>query len=331
MRLLAAVLLATLVALGMAPPATAAATATATEDKGETVVSFTFDGTFKGQDVAAEILAEHGLAGTFYINSGYIGFPAYLSIDQLRTIARNRSEIGGASLYGNDLSRLSRSRAEREVCDDRTTLAQLGFTATSFAYPHAASPAQAKSVVQACGYNSGREVAGLYESLTTCSDCPAGETLPPTDDFRIRTPGPDTTVPDLKRHVQDVEDAGGGWVPFVFSHVCVCPDKGADAISPSEFETFVRWVANRPGTTSVQTVDQVMGGELKPVVGTPIERLVPDPSPAIGTPRPMSQVAAWTLFGVGIGQSQILLIGMLLTIAIVITFRVATRSHRYGR
>lgn len=311
-------------ALGMASPATAAT------DEDETVVSLTFDGTYKGQAVAAKILAEHDMAGTFYVNSGYVGFPAYLSLEQLREIARNRSEIGGASLYGNDLTQLSRSRAKQEVCDDRTTLAQLGFTVTSFAYPHAASPAQAKSVVQECGYNNGRELAGLYESPTTCSSCPAGETVPPRDDFRIRTPGPGTAMTDLKRHVQQAEGAGGGWVPLVFTNVCVCPDKGEDAISPADFEAFVNWLADRPATR-VKTVDQVMGGELKPVVGTPIERLVPDPSSAIGTSRPLSQVPAWTLLGVGIGQSQILFIGVLLTAAIIVTYRVATRSNRYAR
>ena len=60
-------------------------------EPGETVVSFTFDGTFKGQEDAAVILSENGLAGTFYVNSGYLDFPAYLSVDQLRSIARNRN------------------------------------------------------------------------------------------------------------------------------------------------------------------------------------------------------------------------------------------------
>lgn len=324
MRRLALTLFAVLGLLLCCSPALAAT------DKGETVVSFTFDGTYKGQDAAARILSEHEMAGTFYINSGYVGFPAYLSLEQLREVARNRSEIGGASLYGNDLSKLPRAQAKSEVCDDRTTLAQLGFTVTSFAYPHATSTAQVKSVVQQCGYNNGRELAGLFESETTCSSCPKGEMLPPTDDFRIRTPGPGTELSDLKRHVQQAEDAGGGWVPLVFTHVCLCPDKGDEAISPADFEAFVEWVAKRPSTTKVKTIDQVMGGELKPVTGTAIERLVPNPSSAIGD-RPLSQAPAWTLLGVGIGQSQILFIGVLVTAAIVLTYRAATRSNRYVR
>ena len=305
--------------------------AIAAPEKGETVVSFTFDGTYKGQDKAAQILSDHNMAGTFYINSGYVGYPAYLSLEQLRSIARNRSEVGGASLYGNDLSKLSKSRARSEVCTDRTTLAQLGFQVTSFAYPYGEGTPEAKEVVQQCGYNSSRDLAGLYESETDCSSCPSGETLPPTDDFRIRTNQPGTSLEELKRHVVQAETHGGGWVPLVFTYVCVCPEKAGFSITPEDFTTFVEWMQTRPSTTKVQTVDQVMQGELKPVVGTPLRRLVPDPSSVIGTPGALSKVPAWTLLGVGIGQAQILFLGVLLTIAVVLTYRLATRSRRYVR
>ncbi len=299
---------------------------------GETVVSFTFDGTFKGQEDAAEILSENGLAGTFYINSGYLDFPAYLSVDQLRSIARNRNEIGGASLFGNDLSVLSEEEATAQVCSDRATLAQLGFQVTSFAYPHGAGTAEVKAVAQGCGYNSAREFAGLYESAEDCSSCPAGETLPPVDDFRIRTPSPGTTLEELERHVTLAEDTGGGWVPLVFTNVCVCPEED-DAISPSDLATFAEWVSNRPPTTTVRTVDQVMGGPLKPVVGDPVDRLVPDPSAAIGATGkdPLSKRPAWNVYGIGIGQSQIIFLGVLLTAAVIVTYRVATRGNRYAR
>lgn len=311
-------------------PVLVVSSAQAASPTGETVVSFTFDGTYKGQDAAAEILSAHDMAGTFYVNSGYLNFPAYLSVDQLRTIARNRSEVGGASLYGNDLSLFPRKRALAEVCDDRTTLAQLGFTVSSFSYPHATSTAEVKGVAQECGYNSGREVAGLYESAASCSSCPAGESIPPTDDFRIRTVGAGLSVAEMEKRIRRAEKEGGGWVPLVFTHVCVCPGT-SDAISPTDFEALVTWVENRPATTSVKTIDQVMGGELKPVVGKPLDRLVPDPSAAIGTPQALSRVPAWTILGVGIGQAQILFIGVLLTIAVVATYRIASRGNRYAR
>lgn len=296
---------------------------------GETVVSFTFDGSFKGQDVAAQILADNDMAGTFYINSGYIGYPAYLSLDRLRNMSRNHSEIGGASLYGNDLAPKSRRQARKEVCDDRATLTKLGFQVTSFAYPYGTSTPMVKSVVQECGYNSGRDTAGLYQSESSCSSCPVGEPLPPTDLFRIRTNASGVSLPVLKQNVTNAESRGGGWVPLVFTHICVCPEEAGQAISPDDFEEFVQWMADRPSTTRVATVDQVMGGEVKPAVGTPLSRLVPDP----GAPgaEPLSKVPAWEIAGIGIGQSQILFIGLVVTSAVVVTYRLASRKSRYAQ
>jgi hypothetical protein len=293
-----------------------------------TVVSFTFDGSYKSQDLFAEILSAHGLAGTFYVNSGYLDYPAYLSVDQLRTIARDRSEIGGASLYGNDLSTLSESQVSDQVCNDRTTLAQLGFQVTSFAYPHGTSTPAVKAAVQRCGYNSGRRYTGLYDAPDACSSCPAAETLPATDDFRIRTPSQATSLPALQGIVTRAGKAGGGWVPLVFTKVCVCPDDHG-AIDPSVFSAFVDWLTTRPDV-QVKTVDQVMGGTLKPVHGAPLDRLVPDPSSAISHKEPLSRASAWSILGFGIGQAQIIFTGVAVSIAMVVTYRLATRGNRHA-
>lgn len=295
-----------------------------------TVVSLTFDGTFKSQDTFAQVMATYGMAGTFYVNSGYLDYPAYLSVEQLRGIARNRNEIGGASLLGNDLTKLSESKASKEICDDRATLAQLGFQVTTFAYPYGQASATAKAAVQRCGYNAARRFAGLYESETQCSSCPLSETLPPSDDYRVRTASQSRMIADLEERVMRAESAGGGWVPLVFTKVCVCPTD-TKAISPGDFTAFVKWLDQRPETTVVKTVDQVMGGPLKPVRGVPLKRLVDDPSPAIGEREPLSKAPAWSVLGLGIGQAQIIFTGVLVSIAIVLTFRLATRGNRHAQ
>ena len=301
--------------------------ATAAPTPKRTVVSLTFDGSYRGQDVAAKILADHDMAGTFFVNSAYIGYPAYLSLDSLRAIARERNEIGGGSLYGNDLSKETRKRAGAEVCNDRATLAQLGFQVTSFAYPHAASPPMVKSVVQGCGYNSARETSGLY-ARADCSSCPDAEQFPVRDDFRIRTA--DTTVGlDLLQAQVVRAEQHGGWLPLVFTYICDCANK-AGSISPGTFETFVQWLGTRPATTTVATVDQVMGGPLKSVVGKPVKRLVPSPSRAISR-VPASKRPAVVFFGIEIGQSQILFVGIVLAIGITLSYRFASRGNRYVR
>lgn len=294
------------------------------------MVTFTFDGTFKGQVEAARILDQDDFAGTFYINSGYLGFPAYLSVDELRDISRAGHEIGGGSLYGNDLSRQSYERAQQEACDDRATLAQLGNQVTSFSYPHGAVTAQAVSVAKACGYNSGRDVAGLYQSPTDCSSCPKAETIPPKDDFSVRTVASGASLVALKESVERAE-RGGGWVPLVFTRVCRCPDRvsAGDAISTADFEEFVRWLAQRPESTRVRTVDQVMGGALKPVVGTPVPRIVPDPSSAIGTSGPpANDDSFWTILGAGTGRTQAIGLTTVAALAVVGAFVSARRANR---
>jgi hypothetical protein len=301
-------------------------------DENETAVSFTFDGGYKGQEEAAKILFDHGMAGTFYVNSGYLNYPAYMTTDDLRTIARQRSEIGGGSLYNNNLTDIDYDDAVQQVCDDRATLAQLGFQVTSFSYPYGDDSPQAKSAAQACGYNNARTVSGLYYDEVDCSDCPKAESLPPNDDFRIRTPSYTNQVQELEDRVQLAIDAGGGWLPLIFSHVCVCPELGNDAITPQAFTQFVEWVQAQGSAIKVYTIDQVMQGPLKDVVGQPLQRLMPGGLDVTTTNKesvPLSDKPAATVFGFEIDQTQVMVIGILCAIAVAVTYRTATRRVRH--
>lgn len=313
------------------------ATAVAPPAPGDTVVTFTFDGNFRSQVVFSRILSNHGLAGTFYVNPGYLDYPASLSVDELRAIARNRNEIAGASIFGNDLAEVPVEEVVDEICDDRAALAQLGFQVTSFAYPQGTKNQTVTTAAQECGYNSARDDAGLYEDEVTCSSCPAGETIPPMNDFRIRTHPQVTDITLLKRQVNRAEQSGGGWVPLVFTGSCRCPTT-SDVISRQDFRAFVEWVIEQPDMI-VKTVDQVIGGPLVAVREEPLEPLVLEPPPTIGASEPpatsgasepLSKAPAWTLLGLGIGQAQLIFTGVLVSIAIVVTYRVATRRHRYA-
>jgi len=293
-----------------------------------TTVSFTFTGSYNGQDAAASILAGHGLAGTFYVNSGYLDYPGYLSVDQLRSITRAGSEIGGGSLKNTDLATMSREEVHETVCDDRATLTALGLPVTSFAYPRGRWTYDAQLAAHECGYNTGRQIAGLKVSEDHCPACPLAENIPAANAYQVRTTSPGSRVSDLKSLVERAELHGGGWLVLAFSNVCICPERSG-AITPYRLDEFARWISERP-SVSVRTVDQVVGGELRDAVGTPLERFMPRPSPR-ATPVPLSRIPAWTVLGVQVGQAQILLTGLLLSVAVVMTYRVATRSNRYGK
>ena len=65
-------------------------------DPGQTVVTITFDDGRASNAKAAQILNAYGLRGTFFINSGNIGKPGYLSLTDLDWIATDSgNEIGG--------------------------------------------------------------------------------------------------------------------------------------------------------------------------------------------------------------------------------------------
>src|ERR1035441_9515997 len=68
-----------------------------------TVVSFTFDNQWATQMTAATALKAHGMAGTFYTISGWIGLPGFLTLANLQTLVANGDEIGGKNVNKSDL------------------------------------------------------------------------------------------------------------------------------------------------------------------------------------------------------------------------------------
>jgi hypothetical protein len=300
--------------------------------KPQTVISFTFDGGFKSQMDAARILERHNLVGTFYVNTGYIGYPAYLTLDQLRELARGRHEIGSGSVHNLDLAKIETPQATTEICNDRATLDRLGFQVTSFAYPYGDETRRIRELVQKCGFNSARDVSGLNVSQTECQECPLAEDIPPADDWHIRTDTTSVNMTWLTDKIMRIEDGGGGWLPLVFSDICTCPSKGSQAITPEDFAALVDWVIKRPTTTRVMTVDQVVRGDYRKVIGTPIERLVPkedNADPKGAGDVALSQVPAVTVGGIAIGQAQVLATVSLVALAGILGYRLGGRKNRY--
>ncbi|MDQ3338021.1 MAG: Ig-like domain-containing protein [Myxococcota bacterium] len=237
---------------------------------GTTVVSLTFDDTFADNYQVATLTEARGMRATFYINSARIGQPGYLTFAQVVDIEDRGHEIAGHTLTHARLASIPLDEARYQVCNDRRALLDLGFRATSFAYPFSSNNAAVRQMVADCGYNSARIVGGLV-TASSCAGCPYGNPRPPPDPFAVRTHDSveaDTTLDEMKANVMRVEQNGGGWVPMVFHHVC----DGCDplAISPATLAAFLDWLALRaPQGTVVGTVDEVIGGAVKPGVSAP--------------------------------------------------------------
>jgi len=234
---------------------------------GGTAVSLTFDDSFDSHALAADLLDQHGMLGTFFVILGRLDGEEYLTLDQVRDLADRRHEIAAHTFTHRRLPDLPADEAERELCDARGALGDLGFPIESFAYPFGALDADLAAAAERCGYNSARAVGGLYDPAG-CTTCPVRETLAPGDPYAILTPGSvmaTTTLEDLERSVTDAENAGGGWVVFVIHHVC--DDCGDLAMSPALLDDFLAWLEERG--TLVATVDQIIGGATREVVEGP--------------------------------------------------------------
>ncbi len=235
-----------------------------------TVVSFTFDDGDVDQLAAEQVLNRYGMKGTFFIISGAVGQPGYFSRADLDALAASGQEIGGHTVSHLNLADVPLAEARRQVCMSRETLSRWGFHVTSFAYPDGAFTSAVEAVVRDCGFNSARAVGGLAAPIGRCPDCAPVESVPPADPYAVRSSGEvDTswTLADLEQVVTTAERHGGGWVPLVFHHVCAS-GCGSLAINTATFDSFATWLAQRQSLgTVVRTVNDVVGGRVRPVVG----------------------------------------------------------------
>ncbi len=241
-----------------------------------TVVSLTFDDGNADQLNAAQIMNNNGLHGTFFIPSGAVNTPNYLTLANLQGLAASGHEIAGHTVTHPDLVTLPSDEATRQVCNDRVNLTNWGFAVTSFAYPFASSNATTEGIVKNCGYNSARGL-GDIRTRFSCAGCPLAETIPPANPYN--TAAPDEvdntwTLADLQRSVTQAESVGG-WIQLTFHHIAASSTDPLN-VTPTLFQQFAAWLKGRPSTTTVKTVNQVIGGTVKPAVSGPA--VPPQPS-----------------------------------------------------
>jgi peptidoglycan/xylan/chitin deacetylase (PgdA/CDA1 family) len=257
-RLLVAVV--SVLAISTCSPATHQTTK-AVEAPATTVVSLTFDDVSADQYVAGSMLAAHGMKGTFFVSSNLTGkYRYYMTWDQVQQLAAAGNEIGGHTLDHVDLRTVGPAEQRRQICDDRQNLIRRGYAVIDFAYPYSGVNPSAEATVKECGYRSGRAVGGL-----DCPDCRKAEVIPPRDAYRTRTLDgvlQTTSLSDMKRWVTDAEQSGGGWVQFVFHHIC--DGCRSNSVKASDLVGLLDWLQPRASQgTVVMTIAQVL--ELQPV------------------------------------------------------------------
>ena len=108
------------------------------------------------------MLAAEGMHATFYVNSGNIGTsPSFFGWNQLQSIQSAGNEIAGHTINHVDLTTVTSTEAQRQVCQDRRALMSEGLAITDFAYPYGATNSSVQSIVKGCAYNSARRSPAL--------------------------------------------------------------------------------------------------------------------------------------------------------------------------
>jgi peptidoglycan/xylan/chitin deacetylase (PgdA/CDA1 family) len=223
-----------------------------------TVVTLGFDDGIDSQYTHRAMLAAHGFKATYFVNSGKLGTPGYMTWDQIADLARAGNEIGGHTLNHANLTTLSATDQQHEICDDRQALIQHGFGVRNFAYPFGVWNVATTWVLQGCGYASARTTGG--------SDYPEGpvyaETIPPKNALALRAVQPRLTT-DLATFADVIDKArhsGGGWINIVLHGICDDPCFGADEYNTSstKLAQLLSWIDQRAGV-SVKTTAQVLG------------------------------------------------------------------------
>ena len=264
-------LLSALTALTLVEPAEAASA--------RTIVSLTFDDGLT-QSPVRDILRNHGMKGTFYVNANLIGSGGgYLTKAELDALYADGNEIAGHTTNHVNLATLSDAAQRTAICGDLQTLnTWYPNQIRSFAYPFASTGPNTQSIVAAgCPgvgtYSSARSVGGIV-SGNQCTGCATAESIPPGNPYYINTPESilsTTTLDQIKALVTQAESTGGGWVPLVFHSVC----NGCStySVTAATLDAFLTWLqARESNLTYVRTVHQVMSGDLP----------APPPPPPLG-------------------------------------------------
>ena len=119
-------------------------------------VAITFDdGSETDLITAAPLLQERGFNATFYVTTGFLGKPGYLSLAQLRELSAHGFEIGCHSMTHAYLDDLDQPQLQREIADAGKALEDtIGKRVEHFSCPGGRYSVRALALAKKVGYQS---------------------------------------------------------------------------------------------------------------------------------------------------------------------------------
>ncbi len=279
--------------LALAAPGGRPAAVKATAARPKTVVTFTWGGSLADQMAALPIFRGYRMHATFFAASGLLCHlgqaecaktSPYLTVGDLHEIAADGDEIGGLSVFHEQLTTMPVAEAKREICDDRSNLFQLGFRPTDFAYPFALVSPTLETLVKDCGYNAALGT-GTLRGAGVCDTCAWAETIPARNPMNVRTPIEVNSVSTtwsartFESVVRGAQQHGGGWIVFTIHDIC--PASCVLGTTPAILRGVLGWLQGQARhNVTVETMRQVVGGPVQRPVAGPAPRALPSPGVA---------------------------------------------------
>jgi peptidoglycan/xylan/chitin deacetylase (PgdA/CDA1 family) len=124
----------------------------------EKPIAITFDDGWRDQyNNALPILIKYKIPATFYIYTGVIGSPAYMTWDDLQALVNLDMEIGGHTKSHPRLTKINPDKLDEEIVQSKHVLEKnLHVQVSNFAYPYGVYNDAIIKVVKGAGYISAR-------------------------------------------------------------------------------------------------------------------------------------------------------------------------------
>lgn len=118
------------------------------------VVAITFDdGYADAYDAAYPILRKYGFKATFYIITGLVGRPRYMSWEQIAALAADGNAIGSHTITHPDLRTLNAQELRRQLVESKAEIEKrLGQPVRDFCYPAGFYNATVSATTRDAGY-----------------------------------------------------------------------------------------------------------------------------------------------------------------------------------
>ena len=226
-------------------------------------LTFSFDDNLIEHYDAALILEQHGMKGTFYVNSARLSTTStYLSENSVIELQNRGHEIGGHTINHRNLLQSNNTVRIRQICQDKQNLEQLGLNISSFAFPFGADFEGANTIFNSCNYVNARDSGGIRTPIS-CNGCPTFLSLPLQDPFAIRSisyrinEGNDIIFDIINKALQDTQaQKRFGWIILIFHEIGDLPNNPT-SITWELFESLIEFVEKKRNISVVNTDELV--------------------------------------------------------------------------